>query len=151
MKASYRQAAVAADLVFCLARLAGFEPATRCLEGSCSIRLSYRRLPNVLCSIQVTQRPHRLDNGHDRDLAGMRAGSRAAVLQGRAVVKSGELGDRDPAPPRGHVRRAADGRHRAFAAYVDFRSEPGHRPDLTRPGRRAAWPVVYPGSGVRHD
>ena len=51
-----------------VARLAGFEPATRCLEGSCSIRLSYRRLPNVLCSIKVTQRPHRLDIGHDRDL-----------------------------------------------------------------------------------
>jgi hypothetical protein len=27
-----------------LARLAGLEPATGCLEGSCSIRLSYRRL-----------------------------------------------------------------------------------------------------------
>jgi len=52
---------------------------------------------------------------------------------------------------RDHVRRAADGRHRPFAAHVDFRSEPGHRPDLTRPGRRAAWPVVYPGPGVRHD
>ena len=25
-----------------VAPLAGFEPATRCLEGSCSIRLSYR-------------------------------------------------------------------------------------------------------------
>jgi hypothetical protein len=43
------------------ARLAGFEPATRCLEGSCSIRLSYRRLLNVLCRIQVTHRTHRLD------------------------------------------------------------------------------------------
>src|SRR5215469_3233835 len=63
-----------ADLGLWLARLAGFEPATRCLEGSCSIRLSYRRLPNVLCSIQVTQRPHRLDNGHDRDLSGVRRG-----------------------------------------------------------------------------
>jgi hypothetical protein len=27
-----------------LARLAGIEPATYCLEGSCSIRLSYRRI-----------------------------------------------------------------------------------------------------------
>ena len=27
----------------CLARLAGFEPATGCLEGSCSVQLSYRR------------------------------------------------------------------------------------------------------------
>ena len=30
-----------------LARPAGFEPATRCLEGSCSVRLSYGR-PNVI-------------------------------------------------------------------------------------------------------
>jgi hypothetical protein len=36
----------AADLGW--ARLAGFEPATRCLEGSCSIRLSYRRLPMIV-------------------------------------------------------------------------------------------------------
>jgi hypothetical protein len=78
--------------VFWLARLAGFEPATRCLEGSCSIRLSYRRLPNVLCSIQVTQRPQRLDNGHDRDLSGVRAGSRAAVLQGQVAVEPGAVG-----------------------------------------------------------
>src|SRR5690348_14660949 len=27
----------------------------------------------------------------------------------------------------------------------------GHGPGLARPGRRAAWPVVYPGPGVRHD
>jgi hypothetical protein len=51
----------------------------------------------------------------------------------------------------GHVRRGADGCYRALAAHVDFRSERGHRPGLTRPGRRAAWPVVYPGPGVRHD
>jgi hypothetical protein len=31
------------DLGFWLARLAGLEPATGCLEGSCSIQLSYRR------------------------------------------------------------------------------------------------------------
>jgi hypothetical protein len=37
-----------------LVRLAGFEPATRCLEGSCSIRLSYRRSPLTLCRIKVT-------------------------------------------------------------------------------------------------
>jgi hypothetical protein len=61
MKISYRQSYRATDLGFWLARLAGFEPATRCLEGSCSIRLSYRRLPNVLCRIQVTQRIHRPD------------------------------------------------------------------------------------------
>ncbi len=44
-----------------VARLEGLEPPAGCLEGSCSIRLSYRRLPNVLCRIQVTQRTHRLD------------------------------------------------------------------------------------------
>jgi hypothetical protein len=33
-----------ADLQGHLARLAGLEPAAGCLEGSCSIRLSYRRL-----------------------------------------------------------------------------------------------------------
>jgi hypothetical protein len=31
------------DLGFLVARLAGFEPATRCLEGSRSVQLSYRR------------------------------------------------------------------------------------------------------------
>ena len=61
MTAAPRSTDTATDLVILLARLAGFEPATRCLEGSCSIRLSYRRLPNVLCRIQVTQRTHRLD------------------------------------------------------------------------------------------
>ena len=30
-----------------LARLRGLEPRTRCLEGSCSIRLSYRRATGV--------------------------------------------------------------------------------------------------------
>lgn len=29
--------------VFWLVRLAGLEPATGCLEGSCSVQLSYRR------------------------------------------------------------------------------------------------------------
>jgi hypothetical protein len=42
------QAELTAGLGICLARLAGFEPATRCLEGSCSIRLSYRRLPTIV-------------------------------------------------------------------------------------------------------
>src|SRR5262249_23110488 len=88
-----------------LARLAGFEPATRCLEGSCSIRLSYRRLPNVLCSIQVTQRPHRLDNGHDRDLAGMRAGPVRLFFRGG---RWGSPGSRGAAilwvvPPAAHL------------------------------------------------
>ena len=31
-----------------LVRLAGFEPATRCLEGSRSVQLSYRRQPSIL-------------------------------------------------------------------------------------------------------
>ena len=30
-----------------MASLAGFEPATRCLEGSCSIHLSYRDAMNL--------------------------------------------------------------------------------------------------------
>ena len=34
----------ASDLV----RLAGFEPATRCLEGSRSVQLSYRRRPPIV-------------------------------------------------------------------------------------------------------
>ena len=34
-----------AELRNLVPRLAGLEPATGCLEGSCSIRLSYRRLP----------------------------------------------------------------------------------------------------------
>jgi len=33
MKVGYRWGDMVADLVFWLARLAGFEPATRCLEG----------------------------------------------------------------------------------------------------------------------
>ena len=31
-----------------MASLAGFEPATRCLEGSCSIHLSYRDVMNLM-------------------------------------------------------------------------------------------------------
>jgi adenosylcobinamide-phosphate synthase len=31
-----------------MARLAGFEPATRCLEGSCSVQLSYRRPESIV-------------------------------------------------------------------------------------------------------
>src|SRR6266536_5070484 len=41
---------------FLLARLAGFEPATGCLEGSCSVQLSYRR-PEFI----VHDRGHALD------------------------------------------------------------------------------------------
>ncbi len=44
------------ELGFRLARLAGLEPATGCLEGSCSIRLSYRRPDQTLCTSQVTCR-----------------------------------------------------------------------------------------------
>ena len=32
--------------VYLLARLKGFEPLAHCLEGSCSIQLSYRRVYN---------------------------------------------------------------------------------------------------------
>lgn len=35
------------QVMLALARPAGFEPATRCLEGSCSIRLSYGSLPHA--------------------------------------------------------------------------------------------------------
>src|SRR5437764_12976614 len=38
-----RPGLTALEQVFFLARPAGFEPATRCLEGSCSVRLSYGR------------------------------------------------------------------------------------------------------------
>ncbi len=34
-----------------LVRLAGFEPATHCLEGSCSIQLSYKRAPCVVVKL----------------------------------------------------------------------------------------------------
>ena len=33
---------------FVLARLAGLEPATHCLEGSCSLQLSYRRSQSIV-------------------------------------------------------------------------------------------------------
>ena len=38
----------------CVASLAGFEPATRCLEGSRSIQLSYRDAPRG-CAIKCSQ------------------------------------------------------------------------------------------------
>src|SRR5215472_16835680 len=44
------------DLRFLVARLEGLEPPTGCLEGSCSIRLSYRRPKRTLCPTQVTCR-----------------------------------------------------------------------------------------------
>src|SRR5437667_12730755 len=40
---SHAVSGLAPEQVFELARPAGFEPATRCLEGSCSVRLSYGR------------------------------------------------------------------------------------------------------------
>jgi hypothetical protein len=43
VKANHRYSDVSADQAFNLARPAGFEPATGCLEGSCSVRLSYGR------------------------------------------------------------------------------------------------------------
>jgi hypothetical protein len=45
---SHRAAYRGFELVFWLARLAGLEPATGCLEGSCSIQLSYRRPEAIL-------------------------------------------------------------------------------------------------------
>ena len=50
-----------------LARLAGFEPATRCLEGSCSIRLSYRRFTHDIVQEQ----------GHAEDTSRHQAGGSA--------------------------------------------------------------------------
>src|SRR5215472_4586548 len=44
------------DLRGSVARLEGLEPPTGCLEGSCSIRLSYRRPKRTLCPTQVTYR-----------------------------------------------------------------------------------------------
>ena len=42
------------DLRGSVARLEGLEPPTGCLEGSCSIRLSYRRPKRTLCPTQIT-------------------------------------------------------------------------------------------------
>ena len=39
------EADIGATLLFFLATPAGLEPATYCLEGSCSIRLSYGAVP----------------------------------------------------------------------------------------------------------
>jgi hypothetical protein len=38
-----------------LARLKGLEPLTHCLEGSCSIRLSYKRKMERVMGIEPTQ------------------------------------------------------------------------------------------------
>jgi hypothetical protein len=54
-----------------LARPAGFEPATRCLEGSCSIRLSYGR-------------PVTIVHGKDHTLATRRSHSVAPRVTGRS-------------------------------------------------------------------
>src|SRR5215469_13132797 len=44
------------DLRGSVARLEGLEPPTGCLEGSCSVRLSYRRPKRTLCPTEVTYR-----------------------------------------------------------------------------------------------
>jgi hypothetical protein len=46
--ATARQHLASARLLGWLARPAGFEPATRCLEGSCSVRLSYGRPQTIV-------------------------------------------------------------------------------------------------------
>ena len=38
-----------------MARLKGFEPLAHCLEGSCSIRLSYRRIMERVMGIEPTR------------------------------------------------------------------------------------------------
>ena len=45
-----------------VARLAGLEPATGCLEGSCSIRLSYRRL-SAHCARRRSRNGHACRSG----------------------------------------------------------------------------------------
>ena len=43
IRSAIKENAGRSNLLNNLARLKGFEPLTHCLEGSCSIRLSYRR------------------------------------------------------------------------------------------------------------
>ena len=44
-----------------MARLKGFEPLTHCLEGSCSIQLSYRRISHAAaCTVQPTSKMERV-------------------------------------------------------------------------------------------
>ena len=42
------------------ASLAGFEPATHCLEGSCSIHLSYRDTLPLYCTDEISRRSRKL-------------------------------------------------------------------------------------------
>ena len=63
MKQAFRALITLAKIALCSdelgqgARLAGLEPATGCLEGSCSIRLSYRRLRGH-CARRRSHRGH---------------------------------------------------------------------------------------------
>ena len=56
-----------------LVRLAGFEPATRCLEGSRSVQLSYRRQPPI---VQV--------KGHTADTERSSVGGKCAAEEADA-------------------------------------------------------------------
>src|SRR3990172_2396361 len=65
--------------LICLARLAGFEPAAYCLEGSCSIRLSYRRITGRYRKISGKNWSGREDSASIRRLLAPHS-SRAASL-----------------------------------------------------------------------
>ena len=45
--------------LFLWVRLEGLEPPTHCLEGSCSVHLSYRRTTQILAPRREHQRPNR--------------------------------------------------------------------------------------------
>jgi hypothetical protein len=93
------------ELGFWFARLAGLEPATGCLEGSCSIRLSYRRPDQTLCTSQVTCRAHL---GHWTGWRQIRLASDAArCTPSSADMDSGYLGSRRTGIPRIVMSRIA--------------------------------------------
>jgi hypothetical protein len=64
-----------------LARLAGFEPAAGCLEGSCSVQLSYRR-PELI----VHDGSHALDMVRAKSAVAMSSAvGRPAAVTGRCL------------------------------------------------------------------
>ncbi len=72
-------------------RLAGFEPATRCLEGSRSVQLSYRRQPSILPVEGHATDTESAQPGRERGLgwpthSGHDAAGRTLGLSGRGTV-----------------------------------------------------------------